>query len=88
MRDYNYNIGMMGPPPPVIEEVSTPTLTGIDFSCKKGSLTCVGEHQSTSTAPEHQSTSLYTHTHTHTHTHILAHAGTQTTSVGWIQLNS
>ena len=31
----------MGPPPPMIEESTKPTLTGIDFSCKQGSLTCV-----------------------------------------------
>jgi ABC-type multidrug transport system fused ATPase/permease subunit len=31
----------IGPPPPTIEEVSTPTLVEIDFSAKKGSLTCV-----------------------------------------------
>ena len=32
---------MMGPPPPAVEETTTPTLTGIDFRCKSGSLTCV-----------------------------------------------
>jgi hypothetical protein len=73
---------MMGPPPPVIEEVSTPTLTGIDFSCKKGSLTCVGEHQH-STRAQHSTAQHCTHTHM---LYPLAHAGTQTTTVGWIQL--
>jgi ABC-type multidrug transport system fused ATPase/permease subunit len=33
--------GKFGPPPPMIEEVTTPTLTGLDFAVDEGTLTCV-----------------------------------------------